>query len=214
PFPGEEELRAKTTRRVHIGFLLLATPIFLLLSLFILPSFIREWAALPILGLIFLGAISGAALVSYYGESSRLFYHSLDLIRKLTPDEVILKGRYAVAKIGRVFLVAYWGSNALLFVVFLHSMPAERQKLDVPSAIWRWEYKIDIEGFKIARRQEHFTIPISQEDFIAGEGILYSLLIESMPPIRVLQHPSEQQIRQIASQLDAEATALGSGTIM
>ncbi|MFW9887286.1 MAG: hypothetical protein ACFFER_03840 [Candidatus Thorarchaeota archaeon] len=214
PFPGEEELRAKTERRVRIGFLLLATPIFLLLSLFVLPSAIREWASLLILGLIVLGVISGFVLVAYYGMGSRLFFHSLDLLRKLTPDEVILKGRCAVAKIGRVFLVAYWGSNTLFFIAFLHSIPAERQKLDVPSAIWRWEYKIEIEGFKIARRQEHFTVPISQEDFITGEGILYSLLIESMPPIRMLQHPSRQQILEIVSQLDDEASSIGSGTIM
>jgi hypothetical protein len=214
PFPGEEELRAKTRRRVHIGFLLLATPIFLLSSLFILPSFIREWVSLPIFGFIVFGVLSGSVLVVYYGEGSRLFYHSLDLIRKLTPDEIVLKGRCAVAKIGRIFLVAYWGSNALCFIAFLHSMPAEKQKLDIPSAIWRWEYKIEIEGFKIARRQGEYTVPVSEEDFITGEGILYSLLIESMPPLRVLQHPSKQQTLRIASQLDDEASSFGSGTIM
>jgi len=186
----------------------------LLLVLLFFWSFFQEGVSFALFASIIVGAMFGVVITLYYGLGSKLFFHSLDLIRKSSPDEVVLKGRYAVAKLGRVFLVAYWGSNTLFFIEFLHSMPAERQKLDVPSVIWRWEYKIEIEDFKIARRQEHFTVPISQEDFITGEGILYSLLIESMPPVRVLQHPSREQILEIASQLDDEASGIGSGTIM
>lgn len=214
PFLGEEELRAKVRRRVRIGLLLLISPIFLLLFLAFFNNFLPPGASLGIFGFIVVGVLSGFTITFYYGAGSKLFFHSLDIIRKISPDEVVLKGRYAVAKIGRVFLVAYWGSNTLFFIAYMHSMPAERQKLDVPSVIWRWEYKIDIEGFKIARRQERFTVPISQEEFISGEGILYSLLIESMPPLRVLQYPSRQQILEIASQLADEASGIGSGTIM
>jgi hypothetical protein len=214
PLPGEEELRSRTKRRVRIGLVLLISPIFLLLALVIFHTFFEAGVTLVVFASVIIGVISGFVITFYYGAGSKLFFHSLDMIRKISPDEVVLKGRYAVAKIGRIFLVAYWGSNTLFFIAYLHSMPAERQKLDVPSVIWRWEYKIDIEGFKIARRQEHFTVPISQDDFITGEGILYSLLIESMPPVRVLQYPSREQILQIVSQLDDEASGIGSGTIM
>jgi hypothetical protein len=214
PFPGEEELRARTKRRVLIGLVLLISPIFLLLALLFFQTYFQAGVSLVIFGFVIIGVISGSVTTFYYGAGSRLFFHSLDLIREAAPDKVVLRGRYAVAKIGKVFLVAYWGSNTLFFIAYLHSMPAERLKLDVPSVIWRWEYKIEIEGFKIARRQEQFTVPISQEEFISGEGILYSLLIESMPPFRMLQHPSRHQVLEIASQLDDEASGIGSGTIM
>ncbi|MFW9884756.1 MAG: hypothetical protein ACFFEX_10265 [Candidatus Thorarchaeota archaeon] len=214
PFPGEEELRAKVKRRVRIGLLLLISPIFLLLFLAFFNNFLPAGASLGIFGFIVVGVLSGFVITFYYGAGSKLFFHGLDIIRKISPDEVVLKGRYVVVKTGRVFLVAYWGSNTLFFIAYLHSMPAERQKLDVPGVIWRWEYKINMEGLKIARRQERFTVPISQDEFISGEGILYSLLIESMPPLRVLQYPSRQQILEIASQLDDEASGIGSGTIM
>lgn len=214
PFPGEEELRAKIKRRVRIGFLLLVFPIFWLLFLLLFSSFIPGEISLAIFSPIIIGVISGFVIVAYYGLGSKLFFHSLDIIRKTVPEEVLLKGRYAVAKIGTVYLVAYWGSNTLFFITYLHSMFGEKQKLDVPSVVWRWEYKVEIEGFKLARRQGQYTVPVSEEDFISGEGILYSLLIESMPPLRELQYPSRQQILQIANQLNDDASGLGSGTLM
>jgi hypothetical protein len=214
PFLGEEELRTKTKRRIRIGFLLLVFPIFWLLFLLLFSSFIPEGISLAIFSPVIIGVISGFVIVAYYGLGSKLFFHSLDIIRKAAPDEIILRGRYAVAKIGNVYLVAYWGSNTLFFITYIHSMLAERQKLDVPSVVWRWEYKIEIEGFKIARRQGQYTVAVSEEDFITGEGILYSLLIESMPPFKQLQYPSRQQILQIANQLDDDASGLGSGTLM
>ncbi len=213
-FPGEEELRAKTKRRVRIGFLLLVSPIFLLLFILLFSSFIPEGISLAIFSLFIIGVIFGFVIIAYFGLGSKLFFHSLDIVRKTTPDEILLRGRYAVAKIGNVYLVAYWGSNTLFFIAYLHSMPAERLKLKIPRVIWRWEYKVATEGFKIARRRGHYTVPVSEEDFITGEGILYSLLIESMPPFRELQYPSRSQLLEIASQLADEASGLGSGTIM
>jgi hypothetical protein len=213
PFPGEEELRAKIRRRVRNGFILLASPIFFLLALAIFPNYTTDWS-LAIFFFVIPAVIIGFVVVAYYGLGSKLFFHSLDLIRNISPDEILLRGRYAVAKIGNVYLVAYWGSNTFFFIAYLHSMPAERLKLKIPRVVWRWEYKIAIEGFKIARRQGHFTVPISEEDFISGDALLYSLLIESMPPFRELQYPSRQQILQIANQLDDESSSLGSGTLM
>jgi hypothetical protein len=212
-FPGEEELRARTKRRALIGVLLLVSPIFLLIAILILQSFISEWP-FAIFVVLFGAVFSGLAIFLYYAMGSKLFFHSLDIIRKATPDKVLLKGRYAVAKIANIYLVAYWGSNALFFIGYLHSMLAEKQKLKVPRVVWRWEYKIEIGGFKIARRQGQYTVPVSEEDFISGEGILYSFLIESMPPFKMLQYPSRQQILQIANQLDEDASSLGSGAIM
>lgn len=192
----------------------MCSPILLLLVLFLTQSFIPDWVALAIFSLFIVGVLVGIVVFMYYGLGSKLFFHSLDLIKKTVPDELILKGRYAVAKKGNVFLVAYWGSNTLFFISYLQSMPAERLKLKIPRVIWRWEYKTEIEGFKIARTQGYYTLPVSDEDFLTGEGILYSLLIESMPPFREMQYPSGQQLLQIVSQLDDETSGLCSGMIM
>ncbi len=213
-FPGEEELRARTKKRGQIGICTMCSPILLLLVIFLIQSFTPEWVPLAIFLLFVAAVLVGVVVFMYYAMGGRLFFHSLDLIKKTAPDELILKGRYAVAKKGHIFLVAYWGSNTLFFIAYLQSMPAEKPKLKIPRVIWRWEYKIAIDGFKIARTQGHYTLPVSDEDFITGEGILYSLLIESMPPFREMQYPSGQQLLQIASQLDDETSGLGSGMIM
>lgn len=144
---------------------------------------------------------------------SKLFFHSLDLIKEISPDYVMLMGRHAVAKKGPIYLVAIWGSNALLFVGFLHSMPAERKTVKVLFVIWRREYKLLIGEIKVARSEGQYTVANSEEDFITGNCMLYSMLIESMPPFQEFQHPSSDQLLQIIERLETETTRFGSGTI-
>ena len=211
-FPGEE-LRAKTRRRVRIGILMMLSPWVLLFLTFIIQAVIPEWVFGYIFVFFLVVVFSGLVYFMYYGVGSKLFIHSLDLFKEISPDAIVLTNRYAVAKKGLVHLVTTWGSNALFFIVFLHSVPAERLKLKIPRVIWRWEYKVAIGESKVARRQGQYTVPISEEDFITGECILYSLLIESMPPFSKLQYHSRDHLLQIASKLADEATRLGSGTI-
>lgn len=210
-FPGEEELRIGTRSRVRIGIIIMFSPIVLMLLILIIGSTIPEWASLPILAFFMVGPLLGAIIFIFYGLGSKLFFHSLDLIKKISPDEIVLKNRFVVAKKGLVYLVTTWGSNALFFIVFLHSMPAEKSKLKVPRVIWRWEYTFIIGEIKVARREEQCTLPISTDEFINGECILYSFLIESMPPVRMLQHPSRDQLIQIADKITEEASSIGSG---
>jgi hypothetical protein len=212
-FPGEEELRARTRSRVHIGILIMFSPIVLLLLILIIGSNVPDWASLPIFAFLVVGTLLGITVFIYYGSGSKLFFHSLNLIKMISPDEIVLKNRYAVAKKGLIHLVATWGSNALVFITFLHSIPSEKLKLKIPRVIWRWEYKVSIGEVKVARREGEYTVPVSEEDFITGECILYSLLIESMPPVRVLQNPSKDQLLQITSKLVDEAAGIGSGMI-
>jgi hypothetical protein len=208
-----EELRARTRRRVHIAIFMMFSPVALLFLIFIFQAVIPEWASLSIFAFFVVGVLSGLIYFMYYALGNKLFYHSLDLFKEISPDEIVLTNRYAVAKKGLVHLVATWGSNALFFIVFLHSVPAERLKLKIPRVIWRWEYKVAIGEIKVARRQGQYTVPISEEDFVTGECILYSLLIESMPPFQKMQYYSRDQLLQITSKLADEATRLGSGTI-
>jgi len=92
-------------------------------------------------------------------------------------------------------------------------MPAEKKKVKVPFVIWRWEYKLLIGEVKVARREGQYTVANSEEDFITGDCILYSMLIESMPPFQEFQYPSSNQLLQIIESLETETTRFGSGTI-
>ncbi|NHJ14161.1 MAG: hypothetical protein EAX95_10825 [Candidatus Thorarchaeota archaeon] len=189
------------------------SPLVLLLAIFLVQSFVPPWISLVIFFLFVIEFLVGFVFFMYFVLGSKLFFHSLDLMRKTSPDELILRGRYAVAKKGSVFLVAYWGSNALFFIAFFQTFPAEQLKLRIPRTIWRWEYTVSIGEVKVARRLGEYTVPDSEDDFITGEGILYSLLIESMPPFETLQYPSRDQLLQIASTLADEASDLSLGTI-
>jgi hypothetical protein len=182
------------------------SPMVLLLAIFVIQSFVPPWISLIIFILFVIEFLIGFVYFMYFVVGSKLFLHSLGLMRKTSPDELILRGRYAVARKGSVFLVAYWGSNALFFIAFLQSFPAEKMNLKIPRTIWRWEYTVSIGEVKIARRWGEYTVPNTEDDFITGEGILYSLLIESMPPFKTLQYPSQDQLLQIVNTLADEAS--------
>ncbi|MHA1939190.1 MAG: hypothetical protein ACXACD_07925, partial [Candidatus Thorarchaeota archaeon] len=65
PFPGEVELRARTKKGALIGVLLMVSPIFLLIAILILQSFISEWP-FAIFVVLFGAVFSGLAIFLYY----------------------------------------------------------------------------------------------------------------------------------------------------
>ncbi|MHA2003132.1 MAG: hypothetical protein ACW960_03400, partial [Candidatus Thorarchaeota archaeon] len=65
PFHGEEELRARTKKRILIGILLIVSPLFLLIAILILQSFISEWP-FAIFVVLFGAVFSGLAIFLYY----------------------------------------------------------------------------------------------------------------------------------------------------
>ena len=48
----------------------------------------------------------------------------------------------------------------------------------MPRFFLKTDYKYQIEGVSIARREGFFSFPIGIEEFIEGEGILYALPLE------------------------------------
>jgi hypothetical protein len=156
-------------------------------------------------------AFTGLGMVFWYGKGASLFFQSLDLLKKLSPPDPITVGRSVVMNKSPVYGIGTWGSNVLMFVAFYSQERVFHQKLKIPRTIWKWEYKLDISDAKIARREGTYTVPIGNDEYYTGEGILYALMIEGGVYVVTQRDFSSEQLNQIVAHLEKEVTSYGVG---
>lgn len=211
--PKEQEIRNGIQSRLRLGVILIISASALLVPLYLIHSLVPEVIELLLLVAFVAITIVGFIVSEHYGPGRTLFFHSLDLIRMIAPDEMAVTSRYGVVRRGSVYILAKWGSNSLTFIAFLHSEPALAPKIKIPQIIWHWGYTFPIDSLKVSRREGHFTVPTSENSFISGDGILYSLLIESKSFSRPTSDFSRDQLLRIVDTLSEEAASYGSGRV-
>jgi hypothetical protein len=207
----EEKLRKTSRKKTVIGVLML-------LSLVVLPIlvfYIQFWVPSNVMIFIFLGfgaiGFAGLAMVFWYGKGASLFFQGLDMLKKLSPPDPIITGRCVVMDKNPVYGIGTWGSNVLMFVAFYSLERVFHQKTKVPRTIWTWEYKLEIDGAKVARREGTYTIPLGNDECYTGEGVLYALMLESGGYISIQRDYSPEQLNQIVAHLEKEVTSYGAG---
>ncbi len=211
--PKEQEIRNGLRLRLRLGLLLTIFAIALFASLNLIHGLVPEAIELLLFVAFMVMILVGFLVSGYYGLGRILFFHSLDLIRMIAPDEMVVTSRYGVVRRGSVYILAKWGADVLTFIAFLHSEPALTPKIKIPSIIWRWEHTIPIDSLKVTRREGHFTVPTSENSFISGEGILYSLIIDPSRHSRQTSGFSRDQLLRIVDTLSEETTSYGSGRV-
>jgi hypothetical protein len=149
-------------------------------------------------------------MVGWYGKGASLFFLSLVQLKKLSPPDPILIGRCGVMNRDPVHVIGTWGSNVLMFVGFYSYEHVFHQKLKIPRNIWKWEYKFEINDVKVARREGTYTVPIGNDEYQTGDGILYALLLEGGANIPTQRDFSSEQLHQIVTHLEKEVVSYGS----
>ena len=211
--PKEQEVRNGIQSRRRLGLILIISGSALLVPLYLIYGLAPKAIELLLLVAFIVITAIGFIVSEYYGSAHILFFHSLDLIRMIAPDEMTVTSRYGVVRRGPAYILAKWGSNVLTFIAFLHSEPALAPRIKIPPIILPGEYTFPIDSLKVSRREGHFTVPTSENSFISGEGILYSLLIESRSFSRSTSDFSRNQLLRIVDTLNEEATSYGSGRV-
>ncbi len=211
--PKEQEIRNGLRLRLRLGLLLTIFAIALFASLYLIHGLIPVEMAITLFVASMLMIFVGIIVSGYYGLGRILFFHNLDLLRMIAPDEMAVTSSYGVVRRGSVYILAKWGSNVLTFIAFLHSEPALAPKIKIPRIIWRWEYTFPIGSLKVTRREGHFTVPTSEYSFFSGEGILYALLIDASSYSRQTSGFPSDQLLRIVDTLSEEAASYGSGRV-
>ena len=211
--PKEQEVRNEIRSRLRLGVILIISGCALLVPLYLIHGSGPEAVELLLLVAFVVITIVGFIVSEHYGPGRILFFHSLDLIRMIAPDEMAVTSRYGVVRRGSVYILAKWGSNSLTFIAFSHSEPALAPKIKIPPIILPWEYTFTVDSLKVSRREGHFTVSTLENSFISGDAILYSLLIESRSFSRPTSDFSRPQLLRIVDTLNEEAANYCSGRV-
>jgi hypothetical protein len=166
-----EEYQASARKHTKRGLVLILTPIIIL---FMAPAELPQNVLIgTIVGTFSLAAI-GLILVSYYGMGTTILLKGFDILSQVGPTDPLLIKRYAIVKVNEVYLLAH-GTSGHLFVVAFRGTPqiASSSKIKLPRAFYKWESRHDIAGAKMFRREGIFSIPVSQDECVSGEAVLY-----------------------------------------
>lgn len=160
--------------------------------------------------LIVIGSI-GFIILVYYGDGSSKMFHSLDILKQLSPPEPFIEDRLAVLNKSPVYGIAQWASNVLLFVAFHEVERTFNQNARVPKVIWTWEYKHKIGRVKVAiREDEKVTIAVEPGTYYTGQAIVYSLLVQENVMIKYQRRFNTQQLNEIVDHLANKIASYGS----
>jgi hypothetical protein len=206
----EQNLRKAARKKAIIGVLLLVSVIALPILVFYIQFLVSSIVITVIFVIFFVIAMTGLVMLGWYGKGASLFFLSLDQLKKLSPPDPIIVGYCAVMNKDPVYVIGTWGSNVLMFVGFYSYERAFHQKLKIPRNIWKWEYKFEINDVKVARREGTYTVPIDNDEYYTGEGILYALMLEGGVYIVTQRDFMSEQLHQIVGHLENEVVSYGS----
>jgi hypothetical protein len=170
----KEEYRASARKHTKRGLVLIFTPILIVIIPFLAPAELADNVVISTLVGTFSLAAIGLILVSYYGMGTTILLKGFDILSQVGPTDPLLIKRYAIVKVNEVYLLAH-GTSGHLFVVAFRGTPqiASSSKIKLPRAFYKWESRHDIAGAKMFRREGIFSIPVSQDECVSGEAVLY-----------------------------------------
>ncbi|NHI90014.1 MAG: hypothetical protein EAX87_10865 [Candidatus Thorarchaeota archaeon] len=208
---AKEEVRASIRGKLIIGILMCVALPLLPISTFFL-QYSLPVSAITTLFIALSGiGIVGFVIVTYYKIGSSMLFRGMDVLNQIAPPEPFVEGKLAVLNKDPVYIIIQWGSNALLFVAFFQSERSFDKKVQLPRAIWRWEYTHPVGDIKVARREDEFTIPVDKDTYYTGRGVLYFLLLEETKIVTVSKKYTPEQLNRIVNALAQEIATYGSG---
>jgi len=170
----KEEYRASARKNAVRGVVLLFTPILVFIIPFLAPAEYSDQIFIGTLVGTMLLAIIGVVFLALYGVGTMILLKGFDILARISPTEPILARRYAIAKMDDVYLLAHGTSGHLIAIAFREmALPAPDNKIRLPRMFYRWESRIDIAGASMFRREGTFSIPVSQDECIIGDAVLY-----------------------------------------
>jgi len=203
---SEQVFRKSVKRKVVWSGVLCLISILLLVVLFFLPESTPEVVGFAIVIVIFpITFVLGMLGLVYYAKGSSMFFRGMDILRQITPPEMFIEGKFAILNKDPVYAIVQWWSNTLFFLAFFQSERSFDTKVKIPKVIWKWDYSHQIGEIKVARKEGEFTIPVDQNTFYTGKGIVYSVFVT------LQKKYTTEQLNKIIDSFAREIKSNGSG---
>lgn len=170
----KEEYRTQSRKRTIQGILLLFGPMLVFIVPVVLPEEYRSQAFIGSIILVMSLFFAGLFLLIYYGLGMSLTLRGFEILERVGPPSPQIVKRIAFIEINDVHLLTYGISGHLYAVAFRGSPQLQsNSKAKIPSTFFRWEKQIDIEGVKMYRREGTFAVPVSPDETVIGDAVLY-----------------------------------------
>ncbi|MHA2086551.1 MAG: hypothetical protein ACXABD_22650 [Candidatus Thorarchaeota archaeon] len=204
----KEEYRLSARKHAKRGLVLLFTPILVFIIPFLVPTELTDQAFIvTLVSTVFL-AIVGIILAVYFGVGTTVLLKGFDILTRVDSQPILTK-RYAIAKINDAYLLTH-GLSGHLYVVAFRGTPqfVSGYKVKLPRAFFRWESRIDIAGAKWFRREGIFSIPVSLEECVSGEAVLYGVPYQPSRYNWNVPEFSREQLLAAVEHITADASRL------
>lgn len=201
---SEQTLRKSVRRKLIISVIMLFAYPLLPIVLLLLPHSVPLSAVIFIvMGFLVIG-LFGATACLYYWVGRSTLIRGIDILCRIAPPKPFIKGKIAILNKDPVYGIAKWWSNALFFIAFKESERFFERNVKLPRMIGRWEYTHPIGDIRVAKREDEFRIPVDEDTFYRGRGILYAVLLEERFIVPFRKSYTAEQLNHIVSSLEQE----------
>ena len=118
-------------------------------------------------------------------------------------------GGFAVAKVNDVYLITHGTSGHIYAVAFRGSPQFEPKfKAKLPKTFLGWEKQIDVGEMKLFRREGTFSVPISLEESVTGDAVLYGAPFQSSRYQWTVPEFTREELMAIVESITEDANRL------
>ncbi|MHA1906629.1 MAG: hypothetical protein ACW98Y_04995 [Candidatus Thorarchaeota archaeon] len=171
----EDQLKSRQKKGCTVGCILMMTPIILIIVIFYI-QFSPIAFIIPALFIgMFVSIMLGLAILVLYGVGSGGMLRAYEKLKVLGPPDPVLGKRYVLVEYNDVYIIASTWSNFLHFVAFKDKAGVmASSKMKLPKFFGKWQDRVEVDGVKLYRREDTYSVPTVRGDFVSGEAVMYA----------------------------------------
>ncbi|MFW9850489.1 MAG: hypothetical protein ACFFF4_15260 [Candidatus Thorarchaeota archaeon] len=171
----EDQLKSRQKKGCTIGCILMMTPMILIIVIFYIQFTPLEFLVSSLFIGMFVAIMTGLVVFVLYGVESGGKLRAYEKLKVLGPPEPVVGKRYVLVEYNDVYIIATTWTNFLHFVAFKDKAGVmSSTKMKLPKFLISWQDKVEVDGVKLYRKEDTFSVPTLQGDFISGEAVVYS----------------------------------------
>ncbi|MCD6483732.1 MAG: hypothetical protein J7L47_01315 [Candidatus Odinarchaeota archaeon] len=180
---GEEDIEVLELKRMkRKGFLYGST--FILLGLIsLLAILVIQPPYIEVVYFVFIACLSmfiiGVFYVVYVGDAAKSLLRSVEIIKQIEPDELIVTKAFVLGRKGDIYLITKRTTYMLSLLKFSNLVETNERKIKIkiPKIKFLWNSK-KIAGVNIYYSRSRCTIPVSKDKYATGNAVGYFIDIE------------------------------------
>jgi hypothetical protein len=170
-----DKLRTEAKRGYVMGCVITSSAVLLFVPAFFAPIEQVNLVFLPLMITSFILVVVGMGIILSKGTGPSHMAKVYGILQRLGPPEPQLMKRHVAKEYEDVYIIGASLQGMLYFVAFKEQAGLTgASKMSIPRAVWQWDKRVMVSGFKLYRREGVFSVPTDHGDFISGNAVLYA----------------------------------------